>query len=70
MAEAKRTRSEQDLMNALQCLVVAQCAGNKDKTIRDFLIYKEEKEVETDSPEKLAKDLMRFSGAAGGADGE
>ena len=52
-------------MNALQCLIIARCAGNKDATFDQFLLFREETEVETDSPEKLAKDLMRFSGAVG-----
>jgi len=52
----------------MQCLVIARCAGNKEASFSDFLIYKEATEVQADTPEKLAKDLMRFSG--GVSDGE
>ena len=65
IANANRIRTELDALNAMQCLIAAKVAGNKDVTLEQFMIYKE---GEKKTPEQLIKIMDQWA-AAGGKNG-
>lgn len=61
----ERKRGDNDAIGAYQCYVSAACAGNKDLSIRDFLIFRE-KEPEKPRTAKSMNATLDNWVAAGG----
>ena len=60
IANTNRIRNELDALNAMQCLIAAKVAGNKDATLEQFMIFEE---GDKKTPEQLVKIMDQWAEA-------
>lgn len=59
-AEAKRVRDEADALNALQCLIMAAIAGQKNGKLVSYMLFREKKPKKAKTEAELEAKLLQL----------